>query len=185
MSLLLLDDDAPLSVREDAIAIAVLTKLQVVILALLGRTDDLPARQALRAITAVRPFRTTVLSCAIAGPAMNVAAIPARVQRFARVVIVMLRPVHESVANLAGSARRLPIASRDVTISRASGASLSRSRERTFIMSRSCCNDSRRPPPVGLVDLSPLGCVEHADYIVSRRACVGLTAEHPHSMTCS
>src|SRR5258705_1378110 len=46
--LLLLDDDTPLSVREDAIAVAVLTRRQVVILALLGRTDDLPAQQALQ-----------------------------------------------------------------------------------------------------------------------------------------
>src|SRR5258708_40106384 len=36
--LLLLDDDTPLSVREDAIAVAVLTGRQVVVLALLGRT---------------------------------------------------------------------------------------------------------------------------------------------------
>src|SRR6266851_8472695 len=48
VSLLLLDDDAPLSVREDAIASTVLTRRQVVSLALLGRTDDLPARQALQ-----------------------------------------------------------------------------------------------------------------------------------------
>src|ERR1700682_5952683 len=46
-SSLLLDDDAPLSVREDSIAIAVLTGRQVVILALLGRTADLSARQVL------------------------------------------------------------------------------------------------------------------------------------------
>src|SRR6266851_2755111 len=45
---LLLDDDAPLSVREDAIATTVLTRRQVVILALLACTDDLPARQALQ-----------------------------------------------------------------------------------------------------------------------------------------
>src|SRR5713226_7148793 len=48
VSLLLLDDDAPLSVREDPIASTVLTRRQVVSLALLGRTDDLPARQALQ-----------------------------------------------------------------------------------------------------------------------------------------
>src|SRR6266851_1504110 len=45
---------------------------------------------------------------------MSVATTPTRAHRFARVVIVMRLLVHESVANLAGSASRLQIASRDV-----------------------------------------------------------------------